>query len=206
MTAAGQAAGRHTVALVLWRKKTEPAPVDANHPQRPGAKNRPTPKRRDQEAANRRPIVATDRKAAAREEREARRLAMAQTRAAMVTGDEAKMPPRDKGPVKRYIRDYVDARFSLGEVLLPAMLLALLLSFIKEVWALTTVFVIVYGLLFVSMGDVFLMWRKLKGQLAAKFGADAIPSGSMMYAVMRAYQIRRSRLPRPMIKRGEYPS
>ncbi len=191
---------------MLWRKKTEEAPVVEEHPQRPGAKNRPTPKRRDQEAANKRPVVVTDRKSAARTEREARRANMAATRAAMITGDESKMPPRDKGPVRRYIRDFVDARFSLGEILLPLMLLALVISLIKEVWALTTVFVLVYGVLFVSMGDAFFMWRKLKGQLVAKFGAEAIPSGSMMYAVMRAYQIRRSRLPRPMIKRGEFPS
>ena len=196
-------AGRHTVALVFWSKKSEPTPAVEDHPLRPGAKNRPTPKRRDQEAANKRPVVVTDRKAASRAERDARRASMAETRAALVTGDESKMPPRDKGPIKRYIRDYVDARFSLGEILLPTMLLALLLSFIKEVWALTAVFVLVYGLIFLTMGDAFLMWRKIKGQLQAKFGT--VPSGSMMYAVMRAYQIRRSRLPRPMIKRGEYP-
>lgn len=196
-------AGRHTVALVFWSKKSEPTPAVEDHPLRPGAKNRPTPKRRDQEAANKRPVVVTDRKAASRAERDARRASMAETRAAMVTGDESKMPPRDKGPIKRYIRDYVDARFSLGEILLPTMLLALLLSFIKEVWALTAVFVLVYGLIFLTMGDAFLMWRKIKGQLQAKFGT--VPSGSMMYAVMRAYQIRRSRLPRPMNKRGEYP-
>lgn len=191
---------------MFWSKKTtQPAPVAAEHPQRPGAKNRPTPKRRDQEAANKHPVVNTDRKAAARSDREARRVAMAESRAAMVTGDESKMPPRDKGPIKRYIRDYVDARFSLGEALLPMMLLALLLSFIKEVWALTTVFLLVYGLLFMSIADVFFMWRKIKAGVAAKFGADAMPAGAMMYAVMRAYQIRRSRLPRPMIKRGEYP-
>lgn len=196
-------AGRHTVALVFWSKKSEPTPAVEDHPLRPGAKNRPTPKRRDQEAANKRPVVVTDRKAASRAERDARRASMAETRAALVTGDESKMPPRDKGPIKRYIRDYVDARFSLGEILLPTMLLALLLSFIKEVWALTAVFVLVYGLIFLTMGDAFLMWRKIKGQLQAKFGT--VPSGSMMYAVMRAYQIRRSRLPRPMNKRGEYP-
>ncbi len=196
-------AGRHTVALVFWSKKSEPTPAVEDHPLRPGAKNRPTPKRRDQEAANKRPVVVTDRKAASRAERDARRASMAETRAALVTGDESKMPPRDKGPIKRYIRDYVDARFSLGEILLPTMLMALLLSFIKEVWALTAVFVLVYGLIFLTMGDAFLMWRKIKGQLQAKFGT--VPSGSMMYAVMRAYQIRRSRLPRPMNKRGEYP-
>jgi len=191
---------------VFWSKKTQPAPVADDRPERPGAKNRPTPKRRDQEAANKHPVVNTDRKAASRSDREARRLAMAETRAAMVTGDESKMPPRDKGPVKRYIRDYVDARFNLGEVLLPLMLLALLLSFVKEVWALTTVFILVYGVLIISMIDAALMWRKIKAGVAAKFGADAMPAGSMMYAVMRAYQIRRSRLPRPMIKRGEYPA
>ena len=191
------------MARVFWSKKSEPTPAVEDHPLRPGAKNRPAPKRRDQEAANKRPVVVTDRKAASRAERDARRASMAETRAALVTGDESKMPPRDKGPIKRYIRDYVDARFSLGEILLPTMLLALLLSFIKEVWALTAVFVLVYGLIFLTMGDAFLMWRKIKGQLQAKFGT--VPSGSMMYAVMRAYQIRRSRLPRPMNKRGEYP-
>ena len=62
----GAAAGRHTVALVFWSKKTQPAPVADDRPERPGAKNRPTPKRRDQEAANKHPVVNTDRKAAAR--------------------------------------------------------------------------------------------------------------------------------------------
>ncbi|MBK8469626.1 MAG: DUF3043 domain-containing protein [Actinomycetales bacterium] len=191
---------------MLWRKKTDQTPTGGVHPARPGAKNRPTPKRRDQEAANKRPMVVADRKAAGREEREKRRTAAATSRAAMISGDESKMPPRDRGPVRRYIRDYVDARFSLGEILLPAMLLALLLSLIKEVWALTAVFVIVYGLVFISIGDTWLMWRRLKVLLTAKFGADAIPAGSLMYAVMRAYQIRRSRLPRPQIKRGAFPS
>ena len=191
---------------VFWSKKTS-ASADAatEHPQRPGAKNRPTPKRRDQEAANRKPLVVTDRKAAARAEREHRRAEMAQTRQAMVTGDESKMPARDRGPVRRYIRDFVDARFNIGEIMLPAMLLALLLSLIREYWALTLVFALVYGLLFLAIGDAWFMWRKLKAQLRAKFGEDP-PRGSVMYAAMRAFQIRRTRLPRPVVARGQFPS
>ena len=50
---------------MFWSKKTQPAPVADDRPERPGAKNRPTPKRRDQEAANKHPVVNTDRKAAA---------------------------------------------------------------------------------------------------------------------------------------------
>lgn len=192
---------------MLWRKKTQtPAEAaEAAHLERPGAKNRPTPKRRDQEAANRRPLVVTDRKAAARAEREHRRQASLAVRQAMVTGDESRMPARDRGPVRRYIRDAVDSRFSIGEVLLPAMLVALLLSLIPQVWALTLVFAIVYGLVFLSIIDAWLLWRRLKKELGAKFGADQIPSGSMMYAVMRTFQVRRTRLPRPMIARGADP-
>ena len=65
---------------MFWSKKTQPAPVADDRPERPGAKNRPTPKRRDQEAANKHPVVNTDRKAAARSDREARRVAMAESR------------------------------------------------------------------------------------------------------------------------------
>jgi hypothetical protein len=191
---------------VLWRKKTDQSPADAveAHPERPGAKNRPTPKRRDQEAANQRPVVVTDRKAAAKADRERRRQAAATQRAAMMTGDEANLPVRDKGPERRYVRDYIDARFSIGEIMLPVMLLVLLLSFVRTTWALTTVFVVVYGLLAVAVLDAFVMRRRLKRQLVAKFGQ--MPSGLAMYSVMRAFQIRRTRMPRPLVKRGEWPT
>jgi len=195
---------------VLWRKKDESTPgaaADAAaHPARPGAKNRPTPKRRDAEAANRRPLVVTDRKAARAMEREQRRAAAVATRTAMMTGDESKMPVRDRGADRRYIRDFVDARFCLGEILLPVMLLSLLLSFIRESWALLTVFILVYGMIALSVIDAVLMWRKLKKQLVAKFGADRLQRGNAMYAVMRAFQLRRGRLPRPQVTRGQYPS
>ena len=195
---------------MLWRKKEEStsgAAADAAaHPARPGAKNRPTPKRRDAEAANRRPLVVTDRKAARAMEREQRRAAAVATRTAMMTGDESKMPVRDRGADRRYIRDFVDARFCLGEILLPVMLLSLLLSFIRESWALLTVFILVYGMIALSVIDAVLMWRKLKKQLVAKFGADRLQRGNAMYAVMRAFQLRRGRLPRPQVTRGQYPS
>ncbi|MGV1009890.1 MAG: DUF3043 domain-containing protein [Dermatophilaceae bacterium] len=192
---------------MLWSKKSDRAPADADdpaHPQRPGAKNRPTPRRRDQEAANYRPVVVTDRKAAAKADKERRRQATATQRAAMVTGDEAGLPARDKGPERRYVRDYIDARFSVGEVMLPVMLLVLLLSFIKTTWALTIVFLAVYGLLLASVVDAWFMWRKLKGKLTVRFGQP--PKGLTMYAVMRAFQIRRTRMPRPQVKRGQWPS
>ena len=202
-------AGRHTLSPVLWRKKNETTPADAMsaaHPPRPGAKNRPTPKRRDAQAANRVPLVQTDRKAARASEREARRAQAVATRTAMMTGDESKMPVRDRGADRRYIRNFVDARFNLGEILLPIMLLSLLLSFVRESWALLTVFVLVYGMIAICLIDAFLMWRKLKSQLIAKFGVDKLQRGNVMYAVMRAFQMRRGRLPRPQVKRGEYPS
>ena len=173
---------------------------------RPGAKNRPTPKRRDQEALNRRPLVVTDRKRARSVDREKRREAYAKQRQAMVTGDDAHLPPRDKGPERRYIRDYVDARWSVGEILLPVMLLVLLLSLVPAVAARLTTFVLVYGLLAVAVVDSVVMWRRLKKRLVEKFGADGQARGLAMYAVMRTFQIRRSRMPRPLVKRGEHPA
>lgn len=175
-------------------------------PERDGAKNRPTPKRREQEAARKRPLVVADRKAAKRDEQLKRREASARMRQAMVTGDEAHLPARDKGPERRYIRDYVDARWSVGEFMLPVMILVLALSFIRQSWALMIVFIAVYGILLVAVIDAVLMWRRLKKRLVAKFGEDGLPRGGAMYAVMRAFQMRRSRMPKPQVQRGQYPA
>ncbi len=194
--------------MLFTRKKTlNDELADAvPHEERPGAKNKPTPKRRDQEAARRQPLVVTDRKVAKDIEKQKRREGMAKQRQAMVTGDDANLPVRDKGPQRRFIRDYVDARWSVGEVVLPIMVLVLALSFLKTSWALMSVFVLTYGLIAVAVIDAVLMWRRIKSRLIAKFGASGVPSGVTMYAVMRAFQLRPTRMPKPQVKRGDYPS
>jgi len=155
--------------------------------------------------------VPTDRKAAAGQSREASRVARAKQRAAMLSGDESALPARDKGPVKRYIRDAVDTRWNIGEFMLPVMVTVLVLTFLPEIfrsaasWATLLVFTLVYGLVVAGAVDAFLMWRRTKKNIIAKFGA-APPRGAAMYALMRAFQMRRSRLPRPQIARGVKPS
>ena len=92
-----------------WQQKTlndELAATTSVQDERPGAKNRPTPKRRVQEAARKQPLVVTDRKVAKERDKEKRREALARQRTAMVTGDDAGLPVRDKGPERRFIRDY----------------------------------------------------------------------------------------------------
>ncbi|WP_307815884.1 DUF3043 domain-containing protein [Myceligenerans indicum] len=174
-------------------------------------KGRATPKRKDAQAANKRPLVPDDRKAARQAAREKERKARDLSMAAMQNPTDPKMarhlPPRDKGQVKAYARDHVDARWNLGEFFLPVAVVMLLGSFLANQLAELTVvlFVGMYGFLFLTIVDAVVMWRGLKKRLLAKFGE--VPGGTMMYAVSRSYQIRRSRLPRPTSKKhGNFPS
>ncbi|HEX7535501.1 MAG TPA: DUF3043 domain-containing protein [Dermatophilaceae bacterium] len=194
---------------MFGRKKTpkDSSPSAITYAERPGAKNRRTPSRREQESANKRPLVPKDRKAAAGQSRDASRVARAKQRAALLSGDESALPARDKGPVKRFIRDTVDARWNLGEFMLPVMFIVLALTFLPTLfpstrsWATLLVFYLVYGLVIAGALDAFLMWRRTKAKIFARFG-ETPPRGSAMYAVMRAFQLRRSRLPRPQVERA----
>jgi hypothetical protein len=200
------------VGFVFGRKKApqKSTPSAVTYAERRGAKNRPTPSRREQESARRRPLVPTDRKAAAGQSRETARLARAKQRAALLSGEESALPARDKGPVKRFIRDAVDTRWNVGEFMLPVMVVALasfaLPSIVpsSKAWAELMMLGLVYGLVAVGVLDSVLMWRRTKKQIIARFG-EAPPRGSALYAVMRGFQMRRSRLPRPQVARGAKP-
>lgn len=194
---------------MFGRNKTtnEQLTDEALHPAREGAKNRPTPKRKDQEAARRQPLVVADRKQAKKLDRAKRNEQMYKTRQAMLTGDESGLPARDKGPVRRYIRDYIDARWNLAEFMLPVMLIVLALSFLRTNEILFFVTILTYAILLTAIVDTVLMWRGLRKRLTAKFGEEAAKAkGNGMYAAMRAFQLRRSRMPRALVKRGEYPA
>jgi Protein of unknown function (DUF3043) len=199
---------------VFGRKQDPPLTVDApvvdEPPQpTPSGKGRPTPKRKEAEARNKRPLVPADRRAAAKDARAKARVQRDLEYQAMRNGDERHMPARDRGPVRRYVRDTVDARRNLGEFFLPFAALCLVLQFLTArgapVVALVSL-VVLYVYILASMIDAWLMWRSLKKRLAAKFGDAALPRGLTMYAVMRAFQVRPSRLPKPQVKHGQHPA
>ncbi len=171
-------------------------------------KGHPTPKRKTSEALNKRPLVPADRKAAGKSARVANRAQRDREYQAMQTGDERYLPAKDKGPVRRYIRDHVDARWNLGEFFLPIAMVFVLatFAFASNRVASTIVVLSLYVVVLVTIIDAFIMWRGLKKRLYAKFGADSYLKGLAMYAVMRGFQIRRARLPKPMVKHGEYPA
>lgn len=198
---------------MFGRKQDPPptvdAPVDEPPTPLPSGKGRPTPTRKEAEARNRRPLVPDDRKAAAKEARARARVQRDLEYQAMRNGDERHMPARDRGPVRRYVRDSVDARWNLGEFFLPLAALFLVLQFVTARSAPVLAFaalVVLYVYIIASMIDAWLMWRGLRKRLAARFGEATLPRGLAMYAVLRAFQVRPSRLPKPQVKHGQRPA
>ncbi|MDI3331058.1 MAG: DUF3043 domain-containing protein [Micrococcus sp.] len=196
---------------MFGRKKTSETPaaetplataeeVSAARRQKKG----PTPTRAEREAARRRPLVPDDRKAARAASREAEAAERQKMRMAMETGDERHMPLRDRGPQKRYARDFVDARTGLGEWLMVIVLVYVFMAFLPstdlQLWLTFSLWALV--LLVVLEG--VLVSLQLKRRLTDKFGG--VERGVRWYGVMRAMQLRRLRLPKPQVKRGQYPA
>jgi hypothetical protein len=172
--------------------------------ERPGAKNRPTPKRSVVEAANKRPLVPSNRKNVSKVSREQLRDQRTKQRAAMLAGDERALPARDAGPVKRYVRDYVDARWNAGEFLLPLVAAVFLATLTRAPAVLLVTTVATYGMILAVVADSVLLRFRLNKLLTAKFGSA--DKGVTFYAVTRTLQLRRWRMPRPKVRHGEYPS
>ncbi|MGB7449949.1 MAG: DUF3043 domain-containing protein [Ornithinimicrobium sp.] len=163
-------------------------------------KGRPTPKRREAEAARRRPLVA-DTRGASREVKQKRKLDRAIARDGMLRGQEKYLPARDRGPERRYLRDAVDRRWNIGEILLPTMLLILAASLVNVQAVQLAMFASAYGLIFIGLFDAILLWRRTKTSFVEEFGTEP-PPRSGLYVVLRSFQMRMSRVPRAQVSRG----
>lgn len=165
-------------------------------------KGRPTPSRKEREAARRTPLVPADRKAAKDAQREADREFRAKQQQALQTGDERYLPANDRGPQRRYIRDYVDARFNVGDIMIIVILAVFIVGLFSPSMQQYTI-LLMWGMILLWVIDYMIMWRGLKKKLTEKFGSIEPRSG--FYAFNRVIMIRRFRLPKPQVKRGEYP-
>ena len=184
-------------------QKSEPTPEVVAEEAVP-KKGHATPTRKEQEAARRRPLVPKDRRLAARQNRAAQQSEREKARVGMAKGDERYLPIRDKGPQKRYVRDYVDARFSAGEILMPVLVLVILTWFLPQQF-LDYVFLGFWAVFAFVVIDCVILGFQLNKRLAAKFGKDKVER-IRWYAAMRSIQMRFLRLPKPQVKRGQYPT
>ncbi|WP_247826191.1 DUF3043 domain-containing protein [Arthrobacter antioxidans] len=171
--------------------------------QRAQGKGAPTPKRSVQQAARKRPLVPNDRKAARDQSRTTVRDERAKMRRALDTDDERYLPLRDKGPNRRYIRQFVDARVNIGEFLMIAALVFVILSFFQSLAVQSAVLMAFWVLIVAVILDCVLLRRKLRKKLNEKFGSPN--QGDLWYGITRALQLRRLRLPKPQVRRGQYP-
>lgn len=196
---------------------------------RTAPKGRPTPKRdtarkrgpvapaplTSSEARKRRKVLKASQPKLSKEERKAdkveRRANMADRRERMMAGEDSYLLPRDKGPVRRYVRDVVDSRRNLLGLFMPVALgmifLMLSVGSVPAQQSLVMQLISSWGLmalLAIMVIDGVFLGRRVNKLVDQKF-PENIESGWKLgfYAASRASQIRRMRAPRPQVNRGD---
>lgn len=188
----------HSVGLFrpYQSKKTESEPSAEATPSgptqigRPAGKGAPTPSRRTSEAARRQRINPVLTK---KEIRQKEQVARVKATSQM-----------DQLPERQLLRDYIDARWNIGEFLMPIMLVLLMLSFTATAYPTiyTGTTIAVWVLMLLVIVDTWRMWRGYKKVLAERHPRSS-SRGLLMLALNRTMAIRRFRVPPPRIKRGE---
>jgi Protein of unknown function (DUF3043) len=188
---------------------------------RTGPKGRPTPKRNEARRQGKKgpvapaPMTAAEARARrktlagpklSREERRAERTAsrsrMTDRRERMMAGDEAYLLPRDQGPVRRYVRDVVDARRNVLGLFMPSALglLAFMFGLPQLQYYMSPAMM---GIMAVMTVDGIVLGRKVGKLVDAKFPNNTDSHWKLgIYAAGRASQMRRMRSPRPQVERG----
>jgi len=169
-------------------------------------KGRPTPTRKEAEAARRAALKGpSDPKARRKQEREQSRQARIAAREALVAGDERALPPRDAGPVRRAVRDYIDGRRTLAEYFIPVAVVVLVVGLFRNPQIQVIVSFIWFLMLLLLVVDMTILLIRLSSLLKKQFPDPADRKGAMFYGGMRALQIRRLRLPPPKVRPGGRP-
>jgi hypothetical protein len=166
-------------------------------------KGRATPSRREREAANRRPIVVADRKVARRNSKSREAEGRERARVGLANGEERYLPVRDKGPQRKFARDFVDSQWTTGEFLIPVFVVFFVATLLipKATW----LFFPLYGYLALTIIDGLVRAFIVRRRLAQKLGDKGkVERGLNLYVVMRSAQFRNLRVPKPQVKRGTH--
>jgi hypothetical protein len=187
----------------LFRRTREETATPPLTEEKQGGKGRPTPSRKEAEAAAKaRAKPPRTRKEMAAAQRSARGESSARVRQGMRNGEEKYLLPRDKGPVKRFVRDFVDARFSFIELIIPLLVATMVLGYSGNAALASFGNALLFGSVLLVVLDMLMLRFRLRKQLAARFPGEST-KGTTYYAITRAMQMKFMRLPKPKVKIGQ---
>jgi Protein of unknown function (DUF3043) len=185
-------------------------------------KGRPTPKRSEAsrkrgpvapapltaaEARKRRKELGSPKlsKAERKVEKLERRAAMADRREKMMSGEDSYLLPRDKGPVRGFVRNVVDSRRNVLGLFMPAALaMVFVMLSVPSLAVQQAVTPAMLVLILIMAVDALLLGRRVNKLVDAKFPDNAESGWKLgLYATSRASQLRRMRAPRPQVARGD---
>jgi hypothetical protein len=167
-------------------------------------KGRPTPKRT--EAQGRRPgpppPPPTTRKEAYKRMREQQATRRSETRQGAARGDDAYLPARDRGPVRKLVRDVVDSRRNVGSFFLAIAGVALIGTIVPSLVVRNYASFLLFGFFLLLIVDSVVLGRKIKRRVADRFPEQQKTRGLIWYGISRATMIRRWRFPKPEVPLG----
>jgi uncharacterized integral membrane protein len=165
-------------------------------------KGRPTPKR-SEASPRRQPFAApSSRKEATQQARARSRAERARRAEGLRRGDPRYLPAKDAGPVRALARDYVDSRRMLSEYYLYVVGVLFVLLLLPFAATKLLVYPLVLAALLTVVMEGFITSRRVRNLAAQRFPGEPT-KGVSFYAIVRAAQIRRLRLPPPRVKRGD---
>ncbi|CCH28934.1 DUF3043 domain-containing protein [Actinosynnema sp. NPDC047251] len=188
-----------------------PAEVTPVDPARTPAKGKPTPKRREAESKRRGPVPPpprTQREALKRmrgnkQSKEERRAASVERRQRMMAGEDKYLLPRDRGPVKAYIRDIVDSRRNLMGLFMPLAILVFVALLVPQPQVQQYATLLTTFMLLAMVVEGVVLGRMVAKRVRAKFPDNTTRGLSIgWYSFIRASQLRRLRVPKPRVTYG----
>jgi hypothetical protein len=165
-------------------------------------KGRPTPKRTEAQGRRSGPVPPppTTRKEAYKRMREQQAAGRGSTREAAARGDDLALPARDRGPVRRLVRDVVDSRRNAGSLFLVVAALVLLGYFIPNPAVQGYTVFVWFAFFLVIIGDSYLLGRRIRKTVTERFPDHPESMRSLVwYGVSRATMVRRWRFPKAQV-------
>ena len=170
-----------------------------------GGKGRPTPKRNEAQGRRSGPVPPppTTRKEAYKRMREQQAAGRGNARVAAARGDDSSLPARDRGPVRRLVRDVVDARRNAGSLFLVVAALVLAGYFIPSPAVQSYTVFVWFAFFLLIIADSVVLGRRIKKVVTQRFPDHPESMRSLVwYGVSRATMIRRWRFPKAQVALG----